>query len=222
MFDLDATVNSQVYRGICDEKQSTTEAVIGTSGEIIAYDNRPIVSYFHSTCGGKTSDEKYVWNSNGMPYLRSVQCGFCNDSTKFKWESRLTLDEIRKYVSAQNPAIGTIRTVTFRRNNNRVAGVFIKHSRGMISITGNNFRLMFPPEKIKSLYFTSKKISNGLLLTGYGWGHGVGMCQWGARGMALRGYNYHDILKHYYTGVTITNLRNTYLASKRKNSFTLQ
>ena len=221
-YDMDATVNSQVYRGMIDEKKSTTEAVMDTSGEIIVYDQRPILSYFHSTCGGKTSDDKYVWSNNPMPYLNSVRCGYCNDSTKFRWESRLTLEEIRKHVSAQNPDIGRIRTVTFRRNNDRVTDVVIKHARGTLTISGNNFRLMFPPEKIRSLYFNSKKIDNGLYLTGYGWGHGVGMCQWGARGMARRGFKYRDILKHYYTRVKISTIRTGYLASKIKSSATLQ
>ncbi len=221
-YDIDATAQSQVYRGIVDEKKSTTEAVLDTSGEILVHGGRPILSYFHSTCGGKTSDDKYVWNGSQMPYLNSVRCGFCQDSTKFRWETRLGLDEIRNHLSRQNPGIGSIRNVTFRRKNDRVTDVVIRHSKGVIAVSGNNFRLMFPTDKIMSLYFTSKKIENGLLLTGNGWGHGVGMCQWGARGMARKGFGYRDILKHYYTGITVTDMRSGYIASKIRNPFSFQ
>jgi len=222
LYDLDATVNSQVYRGISDEKPSTTEAVLDTRGEILLYDGMPILSYFHSTCGGKTTDDALVWKSNQLPYLNSVKCGYCGESTKYSWETVLTIDEIARHVSVQNPGMGPIRTVTFRRKNDRVTDVEIKHTRGTITISGNNFRLMFPPEKILSLYFTSKKSGSSLVLLGHGWGHGVGLCQWGARGMARSGFNYREILNHYYTRVKIKHTRSGYLASKIHASYTVQ
>jgi stage II sporulation protein D len=222
LYDLDATTNSQVYKGIIDEKPRTSEAVLTTAGEIIIYDERPILSYFHSTCGGKTIDDKYVWNTSHLPYLHGVTCGFCNDSTKYTWESRLSLEEIQDNLSKKYRTIGSIRNISFRKIDDRVAEVYIQHSRGNLKITGNNFRLLFPPEKVRSLYFTSKKFNAGLILTGHGWGHGVGMCQWGARGMALRGYRYQEILKHYYTDVIITSIRNRYVASKMKDPHDFQ
>jgi stage II sporulation protein D len=221
-YDLDATTMSQVYRGIADEKTSTTEAVNGTQGEIILYDERPILAYFHSTCGGKTTDDKYVWSHNTMPYLKSVTCGYCNDSTKYKWESILSLEEIKRNLSTKYHGIANIRSIKFRKKNDRVTEVYIRHAKGNIIMSGNNFRLMFPSDKIRSLYFDSKKTDNGLLLSGHGWGHGVGMCQWGARGMARSGFNYHDILKHYYTQVRISSIRNGYVASKIKTTYSYQ
>ena len=86
-----------------------------------------------------------------------------------------------------------------------------------MTISGNNFRLLFPSEKMRSLYFKSKKVDRSLVLSGHGWGHGVGMCQWGARGMALRGYKYHDIVAHYYSGVRITGVRDISIAYKMKH-----
>ena len=93
LYDLDATTNSQVYRGIADEKERTTEAVVATSGEIISYNSMPIISYFHSTCGGKTIDDKYVWTKNDLVYLKGVTCGYCEASTKYTWESKMSLEE---------------------------------------------------------------------------------------------------------------------------------
>jgi stage II sporulation protein D len=217
LYDLDATTNSQVYGGISEEKESTSAAVSSTSGEIISYNSRPILSYFHSTCGGKTIDDKFVWGQSNLEYLKGVTCGYCEDSTKYKWESKLSLDEVRSCLSKKYGNIGKIKNISFKRNNDRVTSVAIRHTRGTTTISGNNFRLLFPPEKMRSLYFTSKKSGRSLLLSGHGWGHGVGMCQWGARGMALKGYDYHEILKHYYSGVSIAPVRSSSLAYKSKN-----
>ncbi len=221
-YDLDATAATQVYRGMADEKPQTTEAVRETAGQVMVYEGKPIVSYFHSTCGGKTVDDRYVWKTSHLPYLQGTRCGFCNDSTKFKWESTLSLGEIRSSLSKKYPDIGQIRTIAFRKKDDRVVEVMICHSGGTIRISGNNFRLMFPPDRMRSLYFTSKKNANGLILTGQGWGHGVGLCQWGARGMAMRGYGYRDILGHYYMGIKIASAKNSYIASKHKNQFMYQ
>jgi stage II sporulation protein D len=215
LFDLDATTNSQVYRGVTDEKDRTNRAVIETSGEIITYNSRPIISYFHSTCGGKTIDDKYVWRQSDLEYLKGVSCVFCENSTKFTWESELTLDEVRSCISKKYRGVGKITNISFKRKNDRVTDVIIQHNKGKIAISGNNFRLLFPSEKMRSLYFISRKKGSGLILSGHGWGHGVGMCQWGARGMALRGFGYHEIVYHYYSGVKISEIRNHSIAFKK-------
>ncbi|HNW28492.1 MAG TPA: SpoIID/LytB domain-containing protein [Spirochaetota bacterium] len=216
-YDLDATAATQVYRGMNDEKPQTTEAVRATAGQIMVYDGKPILSYFHSTCGGKTVDARYVWEKSRLPYLQGVTCGFCKDSTKYNWEATLNIAEIRSGLMKKYPAIGSISAVSFRKKDDRVVEVAIAHSRGVIRMNGNDFRLLFPAEKIRSLYFVSKKEKDRLVLKGHGWGHGVGLCQWGARGMAMRGYDYKDILRHYYTGVSIKSVRTSYIASKQRN-----
>lgn len=217
LYDLDATTNFQVYRGVADEKDRTTEAVANTSGEIISYNSMPILSYFHSTCGGKTIDDKYVWANNDLAYLKGVTCGFCEASTKYKWEATLSLEEIHDCLSKKYANVGKIKNIKFKRKNDRVTEVIVRHTAGTITLSGNTFRLLFPPEKMRSLYFTSKKVDRSLVLQGHGWGHGVGMCQWGARGMARRGYKYQDILTHYYKGVRIAGARNISIVYKMKH-----
>jgi stage II sporulation protein D len=212
-YDLDATVLSQVYRGIAKEKPSTNHAVETTSGEVILHGGGPILSYFHSTCGGKTVNDRYVWKTSDKPYLEGVRCGFCGGSTRFTWESKLSLDEIRSRLATRHGAIGAIRSISFSRKDDRVTSVTIKHGGGVVKLTGNDFRLLFPGDTIQSLYFTSKKVKGGLVLQGNGWGHGVGMCQWGARGMAQKGYGYKRILNHYYSGVRIGRIGRDHGAS---------
>jgi stage II sporulation protein D len=216
LYDVDAGTKSQVYKGADVEKPETTESVDKTAGEIIVHKNLPIMSCFHSTCGGKTIDGKYVWSQNDLEYLRGVRCDFCTDSAKYAWESQLTIKEIGMFLKKKHGQIGTIAGISFKKKDSRVTDVYIRHTFGQIKMSGNNFRLLFPDDKLRSLFFTSQKTPSGLILTGRGWGHGVGMCQWGARGMAKKGYSYKSILAHYYTDVAVDRIQINHVASDFK------
>jgi len=207
LYHLDTSTNFQVYNGISVESSKTSRAVNETSGEIVIYRNQPVLAFFHSTCGGITTDDKYVWKGDDKKYLKTIRCHFCKDSPCFTWNENVTLYEIQKYLRKRYRGIGKITGLFFKKKDRRVVSVVIKHKNGVINISGNDFRLLFPIKKIKSLFFTAKKTRDGLILHGRGWGHGVGMCQWGSRGMAEKGFSYRDIIKHYYTGIVITNLK---------------
>jgi stage II sporulation protein D len=216
LYDLDATTNFQVYKGMEVEQPSTTDAVNSTIGEIITYKHEPILAYFHSTCGGRTIDDKHIWKGSDFPYLTGVRCPYCNASPHFKWEVNLSLFEIRDSITKRKKSLGSIRGIAFKKNSGRVTDVEIRHSNGKLNMTGNNFRLTVHPKKIKSMYFKTKKLPNGLRFNGRGWGHGVGMCQWGAKGLAMRGKNYKRIISYYYRGVRIVRLRNSRYALNKK------
>jgi stage II sporulation protein D len=203
VYDLDATTNFQVYKGIAVEKETTSRAVDETSGKIAVYNGKPVIAFFHSTCGGRTIDDKYVWNGDGQDYLKSVSCSFCKESPYYNWEEKITLYEIRESLKNKYGAVGGITGVSFQRKDTRVVSAVIRHKNGIIKLSGNELRMLFPEKKIKSMYFTAKQTKDGLLLNGHGWGHGVGMCQWGAKGMAGKGANYKEILKYYYKGISI-------------------
>jgi len=208
-YDLDASTNFQVYRGMMIEKPSTTQAVNSTSGTICTYFREPIIAYFHSTCGGRTIDDKYVWNWNDLHYLQSIKCRYCKDSKNFNWEDTVPLNEIHDRLAKKNPGIGSIRGISFKKFDGRVSDVIITHSGGTIKMNGNNFRLLFPNDTIRSLYFDSVKKGPSLLLTGHGWGHGVGMCQWGSRGLAEKGASYKTILRYYYKDIQFNSIKET-------------
>ncbi len=209
-FDLDATTNFQVYGGIAAEKESTSLAVRATSGEIAVFENKPILAYFHSTCGGSTVGDEFVWNGSHMDYLKGVKCEFCKASPHYSWEERITLYEMRMYLAKKYRGVGAIGGITFKRNEGRVSKVTIVHKNGILNLTGNEFRMIFPAKKLKSLSFEATKTADGLILHGHGWGHGVGLCQWGAQGMAKNGARYKDILKHYYRGVRMMHAGGSY------------
>jgi stage II sporulation protein D len=103
--------------------------------------------------------------------------------------------------------MGKITGIAFSRSEGRVTEVRVAHKNGVIKLSGNDFRLMFPPKTVKSLFFTAQKKGQTLVLAGHGWGHGVGLCQWGARGMALQGMDFKKILGYYYRDTRLVNVR---------------
>lgn len=181
--------------------QKIKNAVAETDGEILLYNNEPITAVFHSTSSGKTENAKDVWGGD-VPYLVSVESKGEEDSPRYKDEKSVTYDEFKTLFSkahpnavfAENPenwftsvsrsSAGGIKTIS-------VAGVSVKGSelRSLLSLNSTNFTIAVRDGKIT---FSSR-----------GYGHGVGMSQYGARAMALSGKNYEEILKSYYTGVTL-------------------
>ena len=206
LYNLDASTNSQVYKGVSVEKPTTTKAVEETAGIIITEGGQPIIAYFHSTCGGRTADDQTVWSGDGHDYLKGITCKFCGDSPHSTWESELSLADITKTLQTKYNSIDKITNISFAKKDGRVVEVKITYSNGSVRLKGNDFRLMFPSQTIKSLYFTSEKKGKGLLLKGHGWGHGVGMCQWGAKGMADAGFAYKNIISHYYKNIRLVKI----------------
>ena len=205
-YDLDASTNFQVYRGMVSETDTTNKAVDSTSGIIMVYNSIPILAYFHSTCGGRTADDRFVWKGEDLPYLTSVNCSYCKNSPVYSWQVNISLDEIYEALLKKYKTVGQIQAITLGREDNRVSNIKIEHANGIIRMTGNDFRMMFEAKKIKSLYFEAKQTRNGLILNGHGWGHGVGMCQWGAKEMAEQGKNFYDILRFYYRGISVVSI----------------
>ncbi len=205
LYDLKATTSSQLYKGASSERKETTKAVTETSGEIMTYNDLVIISFFHSSCGGKTADYKTVWNIKNLEYLHQVDCNYCSKSPDFEWDASISMNEIKNKIKKVYKFDGKISGITFERESGRISEVIIKHDKGIISISGNKFRLLFEPKKIRSLNFVSKKGKTGILLKGKGWGHGVGMCQWGAKGLSVSGYDYKAILKYYFYNIEFSN-----------------
>lgn len=205
IYNLDSTTKFQVYKGYSAETAETNKAVDETSGIVILYKNAPIVAFFHSACGGRTVDDKYVWNGDDKSYLKSINCPYCKNSPNYEWEERITLDQIKTALTSKYRRVGKITGVNLKRNDGRVNLIVISHRNGAVKMSGNDFRLLFPDKKIRSLYFSAAKVNDGLILRGHGWGHGVGMCQWGAKGMAEAGRDFKDILNFYYRDITISS-----------------
>lgn len=215
IYDVDATTSFQVYKGIASETENSTSAVRATSGVIMVYNYAPILAYFHSTSGGKTADDKYVWQGEDMPYLEGVKCDYSKESPHYEWQLKLTIAEIETALRHKYSRAGRIRGLSFKKYDDRVYEVVITHEHGTIVMSGNDFRLMVSPVKLKSTWFRSQKKGDTLYISGRGWGHGVGMCQWGAKGRAEAGQDYSRILNTYYKGINFKKISNNYLAQMK-------
>ncbi|EOD00719.1 stage II sporulation protein D [Caldisalinibacter kiritimatiensis] len=181
------------------------EAVESTKGIIITYDGKPIEPLFHSTSGGMTEDSEKVFLSK-VPYLRSVVSPYEKGAPKLKSSVTMTVDEfIQKIESKYNNIKLTKSTLPNkiqlieRSKSGRITKLRIDNT----IVTGREIRELF---KLNSTNFKITIRGNELKINTIGNGHGVGMSQWGANGMAKNGSTYDEILKHYYTGVELHNI----------------
>lgn len=203
-YDLESTVFSQVYGGSTSEKFRTNQAIYSTTGKVLVYRGRIFPAYFHATCAGHTEDASVLWGTD-IPPLKGVVCNFCRQSPHFYWKRKIPVSDIEKAL-----AIDDILDIVPEKwdNSGRVISLKIKTPYNATDVTGKDFRLKVGSNVIKSTIFKIqvKPDAKGILfvyIDGAGWGHGVGMCQWGAFGMALREYSTEKILKHYYPGANI-------------------
>ena len=176
------------------------QAVAATAGQIMYY-NGEIVEQplFHSSSGGKTENSEDVFVS-ALPYLRSVESPFEEDAPHFTEKISVSIDSFKKKVCDKYGASGispnTIKILE-RSDGGRVKQMKV----GNILLTGRDIRELF---NLRSANFSIAFAGDeNIVFTTHGYGHGVGMSQWGANGMAKEGYNYKEILQHFYIGVNI-------------------
>lgn len=219
-FDLYATLKDQVYEGIDVEDPLINEAIAKTRGLILTYKGIPIEAKYHSTCGGHTADFNDAWKGSPILYLKSVECGFCKGSPHYEWHRAMTRREFFKnlrknllQIGIQIPDTGLIRQIRVKRNpeSKRVIEVKVVTDEGEYIIPNYNIRTVFgsnedPDRLLKSNNFRLLLQGDSVVIEGKGFGHGVGMCQFGAMGMAKKGKTYRDILRHYYPGTRITKV----------------
>ncbi len=203
-YDLSADIFSQVYGGVEAESENTSRAVEETRGEILVYNGRPGRAYFHSSCGGHTENIKDVWGSK-INYLKGVRCTYCADSPRSFWELELNNREMARALGSTGLNISSVTGIKTpaRTGSGRAGRIFLIHPGGEIKSTGHRLRMAVGPNKLKSALFAVSTRGSSFFFSGRGWGHGVGMCQWGARGMALKGKNYREILTFYMPGTEI-------------------
>lgn len=206
-YDVEATTASQVYGGYDAENPKTSIAVDTTRGQVMTYNGNLIVAYFHSNSGGYTECPENVWGA-AVPYLKSVPDKYSNGSPGSTWEYFLPFSEAGERLKHFGIDVAGIKKLRFnsKSKSGRVRDVTVFSENGACDIKGNNFRLAIGGTKLKSMCFNYDILENGIFFKGNGYGHGVGMSQWGARKMALDGHDYKSILKKYYSGIQIALL----------------
>lgn len=207
-YDLKSTVESQVYGGASAETERTNKAIDDTRDLVMSYKHELVAAYFHSTCGGRTEDDKYLWKGDDLPYLKSKRDKYCKASPHYNWTSSIGRKELKRRLKEAGYKVGKIYWLkTKKTKTKRVKYIKIKSTKGKIILTDREFRKIWGEKLILSRMYKTKNHFSGISIIGHGWGHGVGMCQWGARGMAESGKNYKQILHHYYGGTIFDRVK---------------
>lgn len=203
-FDVYAGVQDQVYAGRRRVNDAVRRAVEATRGQVITYERRPIFAAYSSTAAGPTEDAVNVW-AKEFPYLRGVECPFDQESPHYEWHVTVPFDVIESRLREEGYAIGRLATLTpySMTKAGRVNEVRMLHSGGELIVTGQDFRRILGYATLFSTQFSIDRIEREVAFSGKGAGHGVGLCQWGAKEMAELGYRYQSILHYYYPGTEI-------------------
>jgi stage II sporulation protein D len=212
-FNLCSTTHCQVYGGLSAEAKKCNIAVMQTEGKILMYKGELAHTVFHSTCGGHTENSKYIWYKAKSPkYLRGVKCSFCSKSPYFRWQENLDEDLIRNKLlnNIEQINIGNIQKIKVKSRTQTGTAKTLKiiHSKGKFLICAYQFRLIINPYIIKSHAFSSiKHCGDKFYFTGKGWGHMVGLCQWGTKVMAEQGKTCSQILKYFFPKTKINTIQ---------------
>jgi stage II sporulation protein D len=229
-YDLRPTVVDQAYGGVNAETVVGTRAVESTAGLVLKYEGRLANAPYHSTCGGSTAEAPEAWPTRGEPYLRRVSDEvpgtdryYCDISPRFRWTKQLPGERLdagvarylREYAAVPAGGPGHVRAVAVvgRTPSGRAESVEITTGRGgPYVLRGNDARFVLRSvsgDILNSAAFAveSASASGGrltrLTLRGAGYGHGVGMCQWGAIGRARAGQDFRTILESYFPGTSV-------------------
>ena len=198
-YDLVSTVYSQVYGGRTSERGRTSKAVRLSKNKVLTYKNKLFPTFYHATCAGHTEKASNLWNIN-LPPLRGRECQFCQRSPHSRWKKKVSLQDIEEGLEKAGFKVGSIKSIEIADRNvsGRITALEIISTRGGLRVGANRFRLAVGPNIIRSTNFTVQIKNRQAYFDGQGWGHGVGMCQWGAFFMARKGFNAGQILGYYY------------------------
>jgi stage II sporulation protein D len=209
-YDLTATDADQRYGGAAAAHPSTTAAVDATRGKTLQYLGGPATVFYSACCGGHTADAALFWGHSTLPYLRGVADPYCTACPDYRWQRTLPgpraqaglADRLHAVavdaVLAPPDATGRPPLVTFRSADG-----------GSADVTVSDLRRRWGADVVRSLWlqriaFDATQAAGSVAIEGSGRGHGVGLCQWGARGMALAGADAFAILGQYFPGTAVS------------------
>jgi stage II sporulation protein D len=227
-FDLESSILDQIYGSMDREEKLVNKAISETEGQVITYEGKFIQAFYHANCGGRTESVDEVWGHKKTPYLVSVpDKNFCSWYKRYEWRvvwEREKLEQslpqyLKEHTKYDPEDVGQIKDVKVKRRSKsgRVKELEIKTNKGRLRLKKDKIRWVIrkagnPEAILPSTLFALEIIKNEegdidtIIFEGRGNGHGTGMCQTGAIGMARLGYTYRQILKHYYSNTEITKV----------------
>ncbi len=200
-----ASTAHQQYAGRVPSTSPVWAAVQETAGQVLRWQGELFPAFYHTESGGLTEDPRLVFSARNMPALKPIVCPFSVGSPHFYWSLELRLDDLSQLLRRQGVDLGTVTSVevTERTASMRAVAITVRGTRGAARVRGNDFRRIVGYDSLKSTWFAVAQDSKAVRFSGRGYGHGVGLCQWGAKGMAEQGYTAQQILDFYYPGAVL-------------------
>lgn len=198
-YDLGDTQGWQVYKGVETEAQSTHAAVQATAGQVMVYNGKIIEAFFHSSSGGHTENVEDVW-TEPRAYLRGVP-DYDRGAPVYEWSSNISVSQLSNLIYGVGNVVNLQPEKTTQTG--RVIAMRVIGDGGQRTIDGEDIQKLLG---LKSTRFSIQKANGMFQIYGRGFGHGVGLSQWGAHNLALSGANYQQMLYHYYQNATLAKL----------------
>lgn len=197
LFDVYADTRSQVYRGRPPAGSAPARAAKETEGLMLTWNGRPFRTWFSSTCGGFTESPVEAFGATEIPPLAGVECGMCEGSRRAAWsvtipEADFGVGPFVRLSASSLTRSGRVREAVFTREDGTTKAVAARELRAALGY-----------DRLPSTRFEAAKEGDKVRLTGKGWGHGCGLCQEGALGMAREGRSWGEILRKYYPGAEV-------------------
>jgi stage II sporulation protein D len=204
---LASTVHQQ-YAGRVLPASPIWGAVRDTAGQVLLWEGEVFPAFYHTESGGYTEDPRMIFAARNLPALKPVRCDFSAGSPHFYWSLDLTVTALTDVLRKNSVDVGGVTAVEVaeRTPSLRAAVVTVHGARSSARLRGNDFRRMVGYDTLKSTLFAVAMDGEWAHFSGRGYGHGAGMCQWGAKGMAEQGYAARKILEFFYPGTTLGSL----------------
>lgn len=214
-FDVESSVRDQVYEGSAKEDWRASRLVERTRGLVLSVKrggrNEPLKAFYHSTCGGTTELPEKVWGKGFPGFRKRIACPYCRVSPKFEWSWEAKATDLQKMASAHaDPESVRLRVPAVDSEGRATRLVLSWKEKGKArerKVSPVEFRNRMGSTTILSARFRVQELEGGgVRFDGRGYGHGVGLCQWGAKVMGEQGKAADEILRHYYPAAEIRKL----------------
>lgn len=208
IYDVQATTVDQVYKDGVRQDARAVRAVRETEGLVITYQGKPIIAYYHSCCGGHTDSAANI-KGKDLPYVIGVPCTWCRGCPKSNWRLELSSKRVAERLASRGYSLKSVERILPVRTTvaGRIVDLEIIGPDKSVFLTGEDLREALGHMDLRSARFRVVGKHKAFVFLGEGYGHGIGACQWGMKGMAEQGYTWQQILKHYYRGVELGKIR---------------
>ncbi len=207
-FDISNGVERQVYSGTTKINQRIIDAVDSTRGEVLKYKGKLVTAFFHACCGGHTASSNAAWGEDAQKPLYGVADPFCKPSRHYRWDYFISSSDLLKFIQSRGSTALKVRELKVHKKDRsgRALSFRVGTEKGSHIAPAGDMRKRFGNYEFRSTLITAvRPVKGGFEISGRGWGHGVGLCQEGAKYMAYKGRKYTRILRHYYPGASIVD-----------------